>query len=184
MHGYDTYGDTMACGLELPGDNVRVVLHDGDNDLVAGTHESLDERRGDKIGALCRAAREDDLIGRAGVDEAADCLAGRLMEVGGLLGEVVDTTVDIGVDIIILVGHGLYDTAGLLCRGGIVKIDEGTVIDLAAENGEVGTHFLDIVHGSILVLRREGQGRGTAGTTGLRPRGGDGVTGGWSSHSH
>ena len=71
--------------LQLPGDNVGMVLHRAHDDLVAFLHAALHEGRSYEVQALRCAPRKNDLAGGTGVDELPDRLAGRLVEVSGLL---------------------------------------------------------------------------------------------------
>ena len=62
-----------------------MVLHRAHDDLVALLHAALHEGRSYEVQALRCAPRKNDLAGGTGVDEFPDRLAGRLVEVGGLL---------------------------------------------------------------------------------------------------
>ncbi len=56
---------------ELPRDEVRVVLHLGQDDLVAAGDVAAAPRVGHEVDRLGRVAGEDDLVAVGGVDEAA-----------------------------------------------------------------------------------------------------------------
>ena len=80
------------------------------------------------------------------MDEVAHLFAGRLMQVGSLLREIVYATMHIGIDIEILVPHGIKHHERLLGRGCIVKIHQRFLVNLAPQNGEILPDFIDIVH--------------------------------------
>ena len=146
VHGYHPEDNAALHGLQLPGDDVAVVLHRGDDDLVARLHLRQAEGGGQEVDALRGAAGEDDFVGGAGVDELAHGLAAGLMQFRGLLGEEVHAAVHVGVGVVILVGDGLDHTAGFLRRGAVVQVDQGLAVDGAAQDGEVGAYLLDVVH--------------------------------------
>ena len=96
IHRDDTQGDALVASEKLPRDDVGVVLHDGEYNLVAilkeiavgGSHE---------VDGLGGATGEDDLLDGGGVDHAAHALAGDLLQVGGLLRQGMDASVDVGL---------------------------------------------------------------------------------------
>ena len=63
----------------------------------------------------------------------------------------MDTTVDVGIDVQILVAHGIKHAERLLGRGTVVEIDQRAAVDLTAENGEVFPYFFYIQHGFTLL---------------------------------
>jgi hypothetical protein len=96
----------------LPRDEVGVVLHLGDEDLVAGaqreavtvtaaaTRCAVGEGVGDEVDGLGGVAREDDLRG-TGTDERGDRRSGVLVGVGALLGELVRSAVNSRVGVLV-----------------------------------------------------------------------------------
>ncbi len=67
----DELGAGLAADL-LPRDQVGVVLHDGDDDLVARLEDCGREALGDQVERLARVAGKDDLVGLGGADEVGD----------------------------------------------------------------------------------------------------------------
>ena len=129
-----------------------MMLHGTDNDLIAFLDHCFAKGEGEEIDTFGCATCEDNLIDRAGIDEGPHFLTAGLMEVGGLLRKEVHSAVDIGVDIVIFIHHGFYDTPWLLCRGSIVEIDKGTVVNLSGEDGEIVPYSLYIVHLCMLMI--------------------------------
>ena len=123
-----------------------MVLHVGDDDFVAWLHLRLAEGGSHKVDGFGGASGEDDLGGRAGIDKAAHALAGGLVEVGGLLRQVVHTTVYVCVDVEVLVTHSVEHAQGFLGSGGVVEIDERAAVHLSSQYGEVFTYLMDVVH--------------------------------------
>ena len=80
------------------------------------------------------------------MDKLAHLLARRLMEVGGLLREVVHTTVHIRIHVEILIAHSIQDTHGFLRGSRIIKIHQRLTIHFASENREILPYLIDIVH--------------------------------------
>ena len=62
-------------GEELPGDEIRVVLHFGEQDHVARAQELSAPRLRDKVDALGRPAREDDFLRQRRAEIAGDLRA-------------------------------------------------------------------------------------------------------------
>ena len=60
----------------------------------------------------------------------ANLFAGGLMKVGGLLREIMDTTMHIGIHVQIFIAHGIEHTKRLLCRSSIVEVYQPTTIHL------------------------------------------------------
>lgn len=106
--------------LELPGHYIGVVLHDRDDDLVALVHESFGKGRCHEVETLGGAAGEHYLGRRGGMDKAAHRLAGGLVQLGGLLRHPVYATVYVGVDVKVLIAHGIEYTQGFLGGGTVV----------------------------------------------------------------
>ncbi len=86
----------------LPRQQIRVVLHLGDDDLVTGTEPEPLRGRIIRVGRIAQRIRnqvdrlggvlgEDHLVGARRADERSDPLTGRLVEVGCLLGKLVRT---------------------------------------------------------------------------------------------
>ncbi len=129
-------------GQELPGDEVGVVLHLGQDDDVVLADVGPAPGVGDQVDGLGGVADKDDFARAAGVDEAADLAAGVLVGLGGLFGQGVDAAVDVGVVAPVVVVHGLDDRLGFLGGGGVVQVDQGLAVDLAGQDGKVGADGL------------------------------------------
>ena len=88
-------------GQLLPRHEIRVVLHRGEQDFVAGSHVGVAPTAGHRVDAGRRAGREDDFAGVLGADERPDLLAGLFVLLGAPLAERVDAAVDVGVVVLV-----------------------------------------------------------------------------------
>ena len=108
-------------GQLIPGHEVRVVLHLGQQDFVAGADVGVAPAPRDQIDRMGRAGGEDDLLGRGGaiavgrfaggVDEGADLFPGRLVKLVDLFGQRVDAAMDVGVMVLVGVDDGVGSPA-------------------------------------------------------------------------
>ena len=136
--GNDAQADALTGLQELPRDDVAVVLHLGEDDLVALLHESLSEAGGHEVDALRGAAGEDNLRCAAGIQEAAHRLARSLVKLCGLLRKEVHAAMHVGIHVIVFLRHRLHDLTRLLRRRRIVEIDERVLpIKNLTKDGEV-----------------------------------------------
>ena len=103
-----------ALGEHLPRHDVAVVLHLGEEDDIAGLHEGVAPGVGDQVDALGGAAREDDFLGAAGVEEFPRPLSRRLEGIRGTVAQLVDAAVDIGVVALVVTHQSVNDRAWLL----------------------------------------------------------------------
>jgi hypothetical protein len=121
-----------------------VVLHLGDDDLVARADHAAAVSVHHEVDALGAAAREDALAGLARVDEAPHLLARALVGRRRALAEVVDAAVDVRVLLAQILRAALDDDLRHLRRRGVVEVDERLAVHGLAEHGEVGAHALHV----------------------------------------
>ena len=142
VHGDDLEDDALPLAQQLPRHDVGVVLHRGEDDLIARFQKAFTEGGGHEVEAFGRPPGEDDFGRGTGVDEAPHRLACPFVQVGGALGEEVHTAVHVGVGLVVLRRHGFHHATRLLGGGGVVEVDERTVVDFASKDGEVVTIML------------------------------------------
>ena len=135
----------VALAQEVPGDDVGVVLHDREHDLVAFLDALLAERVGDEVDRLGGVAGEDDLFLAAGIDEGPCRLARALIGLRRLVGEEMQATMDVGVFARIGLGQPVEHGLRLLRRGGVVEIDERLAVNLHRQRREIGADLIDVV---------------------------------------
>ena len=132
-----------AVGGELPGDEIAVVLHEGEHDPVAGPEQLARVRGRHQVQRLGGVAGEHQAPG-IGVDEGGDPAAGVLEELGRLIAEGVRAAVDVGVALPVVALDGVEHLHRLLRRRRGVEVHERPVADLPAQDREVGAHRLDV----------------------------------------
>ena len=120
-----------------PRNQVGVVLHLREQDGVPLPEVGTAPGVGDEVDGLGGVLGEDDLARRRGIEESAHRFA-RALEAGrGLLGDLVDGPVDVGVARLHEVVHGLDDGPRLLRAVGRVEVDESVVVGDPVEDREV-----------------------------------------------
>ena len=128
---------------QLPGHQIGVVLHDGDDDLVAGAESGSEGVRG-KVQRLGGVGEGDDLLGTVRPDELGDTLTSTLECLGGLQTQPVHRPGDIGVVLAVVLGDGIDDHLGFLGGVGRVEIGQRVAAHLPTENREIGPDGCDI----------------------------------------
>ena len=121
----------------LPGHDVGVVLHGGDDDFVIRPDVGPAVGLGYQIDALGGAPHEDDLLVVLGVDELPHLLPRPLVGVGGQLAQGVDAPVDVGIFGRVVIDQGIYNRLGLLGGSGVVQVHQGLAVDQFLQDGEV-----------------------------------------------
>ena len=94
------------------GNNIGMVLHDGENHLVAVVQKLVAKRRGHQIDGFGRAPRKDNFGGRSGPDKLLHPATGRLVGIGSLLAEGMHPTMHVGIHPIVGIGNVVDHAAG------------------------------------------------------------------------
>ena len=156
-----------ARGELLPGDDVAVVLHLGEQDFVAGVEVGVAPAAGDQVDRGGRARAEDDFGRAAGVDQGPHRLAGRFVADGALGGQGVAAAMHVAVVVLVGLDHGRDHLARPLGRSAVVEI--GQRIALGQRRRQDRKVAADVLH----VERQEsGRARVCAGTGRPLPGGG------------
>jgi len=129
---------------ELPGHQVRMVLHLGDQDLVPRPEHGAPIALRHKVQGGGGACGEDDFGWRGRAKEYRGELPGPLVGCGRFFAQGVNPAVDVGISSSVVPVNGLDDRGRLLRRGGVVEIDQGPAPHDAAENWKIGPHLPDI----------------------------------------
>ena len=145
-HRYDLKHNALLACLQLPGHDIGVVLHCGDDDFIAFLHTLVSESAGDQVQSLGGATGEDDLCGGLGIEKSSYRFTCLLVQLGSLLAHPVHAPVYIGIDIEVFFAHSVQDTEWFLCRSRIVEIDQRLVVDFTRQYREIFPHLIDIVH--------------------------------------
>ena len=129
---------------QLPRDEVRVVLHLGQDDHVAPADVLAAPRVGDEVDRLGGVAREHDLV-RVGDPDQPGRLRTRLLVFGRRpLADRVDPAMDVGVVFAVVGVHRLEDHLRLLRRGGGIQVHERVPVDLLVEDRELRAQALGV----------------------------------------
>ena len=89
---------------------------------------------------------EDDFVGAASVDEAADSLSASFVEFSSLLRKEVNTAVDVGVDAVVFISDGINYASGLLGSSTVVQVDQWLAINSTGENRKISPYLFYIIH--------------------------------------
>jgi hypothetical protein len=137
-HRHIAQGEAELVAQDLPGHDVGVVLHLGDEHLVARAQIGATPGVGHQVDALRRAAGEDHLAAVGRVDEAGDLLPRALEGRGGFLAQRVHPAVNVGIVAPVVVVHGLDHRHRLLAARRIVQVDQRRAAGhRALEDGEI-----------------------------------------------
>ena len=121
-----------------------MVLHLGEQNLIAGLKIDAAPRVGTQINRLGGVAGKDDAASGGRMDESGRALAHRLIGRRRLLGKRVQPAVDVGVVAAVVVDERVDDLARLLRRRRVVEIDEGFVVNLAVQDRKILSDTSDV----------------------------------------
>ena len=96
IDGNDLKYTSDLLAKHLPGNDIGMMLHVGNDDLIAFFQEMPAVRLGNKIEGFCRTLGENDLFHPAGMKELPHHLAGKFKCSGCLLAKIVYTSMQIG----------------------------------------------------------------------------------------
>ena len=136
VHRPDSQYRATALAQQLPRHDVGVVLHLGDEDLVAGL-ETLPKARCHEVDGLGRTAYEYDLFAACRVDEALHRISRRLVGVGGLLAQAVYTTVNVGIELRVVARLTIEHALRLLAGGGVIEVHERLAVHGPAQDRKI-----------------------------------------------
>ena len=92
-----------------------MMLHQRDENFVARSDARARKTLGDEIDRLGRAPREHDLLAGNCIDKPPHIFAGTLVGFSSTLAQGVNTTVDIGVIVLVVIDKCLHDLSWTLC---------------------------------------------------------------------
>jgi len=153
---FESYSQSFT--KHLPRNRVGVVLQSGNNDLISLLKLiRATEGGGDQIDGISGAGSEDDLLGAIYIEMLCDGLPGGFVGGSGRLGKPVNTTVDIGVDSLVVVPGRVENAKRFLGGGGVIEIDERFPVDLLIQDGKLLAKLIGIQSshkGSVMPRRR------------------------------
>ena len=113
-HGNDLKNSTRFFSSNLPWHNIRMVLHVGDENLIASRELSFHETMRDKIDPLSRTAHKDNFVLIRCANKLGSFGASRLVGVCRLLAEIVNAAMDVGILRAVVAVDGFDYGSGLL----------------------------------------------------------------------
>ena len=143
-HRRDAQHHAQFVAQELPGDDVGMMLHLRQDDLVARLQELPAPRGGDKVDRFGRVAGKDDLAGLARIQEGADLLARGFHAVGADLAEIVDAAMHVGIFVLVDLALGVDHLARFLRRGRAVQEDQRLAMHRARQDREIPPGCVDV----------------------------------------
>ncbi len=120
-HGNDLQNRARFFSSNLPWHNIRMMLHVGDENLIASGELSFHETMRNKIDSLSRATHEDNFVLIRRADKLGSFGASRLVGVCRLLAEIVNAAMDVGIFQAVVVVDGLNHGNGLLRCGPVIQ---------------------------------------------------------------
>ena len=129
---------------QLPWDQVGMVLHLRNDDLVAVADAGLPDGESHEVQRLAGPSGPHDLVGVGCVDPPGDPLPASLVGFGGPSCEFMNAAMDVRVIPRVVGGDRVDDLAWLLGRSGAVEVYERLPVDGLVEDGEVRPDRADI----------------------------------------
>ncbi len=124
----------------LPGHDVGVVLHGGDEHFVASADVDAAVGLRNEVDGLGSAADKDDFARVGGVQKFPHRLARRIVRLGCAHAERVNAAMNVGVHVVVVIRDGIEDNLRLLRSGSVIEIDQRFAVDALSEDGEVGAN--------------------------------------------
>ena len=132
-----TDDDTLASLKQLPADDVGVMFHIGDNNLIALAEKCLAERIGHEIDALGCTTGENDFGTLLRMDKPLHTLTRSFVQIGGILTQEMNTSMHIGIVMQISVCQLVDDAERLLSSSPVVEINKRLAVNRTIEYGEI-----------------------------------------------
>src|SRR6185503_10655933 len=128
----------------LPRDNVGVMLHRRDDDLVALADEFAAVAVHHEIDAFGGAPHEDTFANVASVDEALHLFTRTFVGSSCFLAQVMNAAMNVRVFLFDVGAAAIDDDLRYLRRGRVVEIDEWFAVDSLLQDWEVSANAFDI----------------------------------------
>ena len=135
----------LLLAQHLPGHDVGVMLHRGDQDFIAGADVLAAIALRDQVDGLGRAAHKDDLALVGGIQKALHRAPRRFVLLGRVLGEIVHAAMNVGVVALVVMRDGVDHRPRLLRGRGVVEVHQRMPVHLLLQNGKIAANRLDIV---------------------------------------
>lgn len=144
-HRNEAQGGAGLLGQHLPWDEIAVMLHFGEENDVSRFQVSAAPSVCDEVDGLGGASSEDDLVGGLSVEKTGDLCARIFVSFGGSSAQFVESSVDVGVVVFVVVNDRLDDGSRLLGGGRVIQVDERVAMDFLMKDGEIGAERRKVV---------------------------------------
>lgn len=144
IHRDNFNGNPSFGSQQLPGNDVAVMFHDGENHLIPLLHKLLTEAGHKQIDTFRRAAGKDDFIRTAGMDELPYRLARCFVQLRSLLRKEMHTAMHIGIDRIVLIRNGIHHLTGFLRSRTVIKVNQRLTIYLTGKYRKISSYLLKV----------------------------------------
>src|SRR6266481_7685861 len=140
---------------DLPGHDVGVMLHGGDEHFVAGMNISAAVGLRHEVDTFGGAADKDDLARIGGVEETLHRRPRRFVLFRRMFGKKMHATMDVGVVALVVLTDRINDHLGLLGRGCIVQVNQRPAANRLPEDWKVTPNLVYVKrHTGVGYLRR------------------------------
>ncbi|ENN89137.1 hypothetical protein RHSP_61761 [Rhizobium freirei PRF 81] len=136
---------TLPLADEVPGDDVGVMLHDRDDNLVALAKLRHAPAVGDRVDRFRRVLGKDDIVHRRSIQEAAHLFASRFIGFRGSIGQEVQAAMHIRIFAGIGMRNGIDDDLRLLRGCAVVEIDQRLAVHHFRQDREIPANGFDII---------------------------------------
>ena len=142
LYPFDDSAETFP--QKMPWNDVGMMLHNGENNLVTGLNFRHQIALCHQIHG-CRAARgEDNLVHALGVQKRSRLFAGSLIGIRRFVRQVMKTPMHIGIARLVTLIHRFQNLARLLGRSAIVQINQRLSMHLGGQKGKIGAKIIDV----------------------------------------
>src|SRR5439155_16789702 len=133
---------------DLPGHDVGVMLHGGDEHFVAGVNVSAAVGLRHEVDGFRGAANKDYLARISGVEERLHLPPRCFVLFRRMFGKEMHATMDVGIVPLVVTADGINDHLRLLGRGCIVQIDQRPAANPMSQDRKTPADFLHIEPGA------------------------------------
>ena len=141
-------GDAQPCTFfftqNLPGHDVRMVLHGGNENFITRVYMCAAVSLGYQVDPFGGATYKDDLVGLGGINKVLYRLPGRFVLLCRMLREVMHAAVNVRVAFFVVTGNRVNDNLRLLRGRGVVQINEFLPAHPLGQNRKVAADLLHI----------------------------------------
>ena len=135
----------LALAQEVPGHHVGMMLHDGEDDLVAFPDPLKADAVRHEIDRFGRRTSEDDLVLARGVQEDTDAFASVLKAFRRGVRKIVQPAMDVRIFGLVCLAHPVQHLDRLLGRGAVVEINKRFAVYRQRQGRKVGAQTLDVI---------------------------------------